>query len=159
MMTGEDLYKEEQCTQCGQNKLKNASFCPHCGYVKKRTLFDSLRERFSGSSKEESVEAKPGMGVSTFVGLIFAGYLLYTAIVEESIQSIIIASLILFTVLQSWYAARKRRRKGREASAGAIGEVHEADSDPLEDKFFCENCGNQVAAEAKECPKCGMKFG
>ena len=158
-MTGEDLFKEEQCAQCGRNKLKNASFCPHCGHVKRQSWFDGLMDSFSGSKRGAVAGAKGGIGISTLIGLAFAGYLLYSAIDDGSVQSMIIAALILFTVFHSWYTGRKQSKNGTEGSSEGPNEVKEGDQGPMEDKFFCENCRTRVAADASECPKCGMKFG
>jgi len=158
-MTGEDLYKEEQCSQCGQKKLESASFCPHCGYVKKKSWVEKLGEVFSGSRRTDTGKRKRGLGFSTLLGLGFAGYLIYSAIEDESIQGIIIAALILFATLQSWYAAKKRGEKRPEGDVSGMEGDQEREGGPLEDKFFCENCSTRVDAGASECPKCGMKFG
>ncbi|MEX2115653.1 MAG: zinc ribbon domain-containing protein [Bacteroidota bacterium] len=155
-MTGEDLYIEEQCTQCGQKKLKNASFCPHCGYVKKKGWLDTLGEVFGrGKATDGSVGGLKGPTVSMMIGMLFAGYLVYSAIEKNSVQSFIMALLVLFAVLQSWYSGRKKTRNP-DRQAGVEGAE---ESDLLENKFFCENCSTRVDAEALECPKCGMKFG
>ncbi|MEX1138292.1 MAG: hypothetical protein WEF53_02955 [Bacteroidota bacterium] len=154
-MTGEDLYIEEQCPQCGQKKLKNASFCPHCGYVKKKSWLDSLGGIFSrGGASEGSGSALKGPTVSMVIGLLFAGYLVYTAIEKSSVQSLIMALLVLFAVLQSWLTGKKK-------PSGDHQEGKAENEEPLvpSDKFFCENCSTQVDANASQCPKCGMKFG
>lgn len=155
-MTGEDLYIEEQCPQCGQKKLKNASFCPHCGYVKKKGWFDSVREIFGrGEVGESGGGGLKGPTVSMVIGILFASYLVYSAIEKNSIQSLIMAVLVLFAVLQSWLSGRKKRENAdREEDNDQEGE-----SDPLENEVRCENCGTRVDAEARVCPKCGMKFG
>jgi len=155
-LTGEDLYIEEQCPQCGQKKLKNASFCPHCGYVKKKSWIDSLREVFGrGGMQEAAGRRSRGPTASTIIGILFAGYLVYSAIEKNSVQSLIMALLVLFAVLQSWYSSRKKAQTtDRQPNNHQVTE-----SETPEDKFFCENCSTQVDAQARECPKCGMKFG
>ena len=155
-MAGEDLYIEEQCTQCGQKKLKNATFCPHCGYVKKKRWFDSLGEVFGrGEASRESGGGLKGPTVSMMIGVLFAGYLVYSAIEKNSVQSLIMALLVLFAVLQSWLSGKKKKQ-GVDRRPGSE-KVEELDT--LENKFFCENCSAQVEADATLCPKCGMKFG
>jgi predicted amidophosphoribosyltransferase len=154
-MNTDDLYKQSRCPQCGQSVLDSASFCPHCGYVKKKSWWEGL---FSGGRREGTAETGvsggTGLSVSTILGFGFAAYLAYKAVSDESIQSLIMAILVLFAVTQSWLAARKRARQG----LGEPKEEKEAD-DPLEQKFFCENCGTRVAGDATKCPKCGMRFG
>lgn len=154
-MTGEDLYIEEQCPQCGQKKLKNASFCPHCGYVKKKGWLDSLGELFGRRGDSGgSGSALKGPTFPVVMGLLFAGYLVYTAIEEGSVQSLIMALLVLFAVLQSWLTGKKKP-SGDHQEGKAEKEENLAPSD----KFFCENCSTEVDASASQCPKCGMKFG
>lgn len=150
-MNTEDLYKESPCSNCGQPVLESASFCAHCGYVKKKRMGEGL---FRSGGKGGS-----GLTVSVLLGLGFAVYLAYRAAAEESLQSLIMAVFVLLAVLQSWLAARKRAQQTEEKAGEHTGEEMEQAEDPLEQKFFCENCGTRVAEDAKECPKCGMKFG
>jgi RNA polymerase subunit RPABC4/transcription elongation factor Spt4 len=154
-LTGEDLYIEEQCRQCGQKKLKNASFCPHCGYVKQKSWFDSLGEIFGrGGVSEGTGGGLKGPTVPTIIGILFAGYLVYSAIEKNSVQSLIMALLVLFAVLQSWLSGKKKSVADKEPGGASVEE-----STVPKDKFFCENCSAQVDADARQCPKCGMKFG
>jgi len=159
-MNTEDLYKQSPCPKCGRAVFDTASFCPHCGYVKKQRRWEDMlsRKRGEGEAREGGPKAT-GLTVSVLLGLGFAGYLIYRAVTEESLQSFIMAVFVLLAVLQSWLAARKRAQQ-KEGEAGEhTGEAVEQAEDPLEQKFFCENCGTKVAADATECPKCGMKFG
>lgn len=92
--------------------------------------------------------------MSVIAGILFAGYLVYTAIEKSSVQSLIMALLVLFAVLQSWLTAKKKPTGDHQEA-----EVQKEESPVPSDKFFCENCSAQVDANATQCPKCGMKFG
>lgn len=158
-MNTEDLYRQSPCPKCGQAVLETASFCPYCGYVKKQRRWEDIlsRKRGGGETGQDRPKAT-GLTVSVLLGLGFAGYLTYRAVTEESFQNLIMAVFILLAVFQSWLAARKRAQQKGDTMGERAGEKEEAD-DPLEQKFFCENCNTRVAADATECPKCRMKFG
>lgn len=159
-MNTDDLYKQSPCPKCGQAVLDTASFCPYCGYVKKQRRWEDMlsRKRGGGEAGEDRPKAT-GLTVSVLLGLGFAGYLTYRAVTEESLQSFIMAVFVLLAVLQSWLTARKRAQQAPEAEGKEEARKPEPADDPLEQKFFCENCNTRVAADATECPKCGMRFG
>jgi len=152
----EDLYKEVPCKRCGQKKLAIASFCPHCGEIVSESWIESVVKRFrsDGGAEGKSINIVP-----VLVGLIVAGYFLYTAIERESIQGLIIALLSLFFVFRSMFSGSKRSVQSNSGSEPSVHEAENAPDDPFSDKFFCENCGTKVPGDASECPKCGMKFG
>lgn len=158
-MNASDLYKEEPCRRCGQNVLKTASFCPYCGHVKSKSWVERLGEMFGGGEEKPAGRSgSSGLSVPTLLGLAFAGYMVYTAIDKGSVQSIIMAVLVLFAVLQSWYAQKRKAEQAEKGETPAGSGSSEPSSIP-EDKFFCENCGAEVPADASRCPKCGHEFG
>ncbi len=153
--TTEDLYKEVPCKRCGQKMLAIASFCPHCGEIVSEGWFERVLRRFRSDDG--------GIGLANMlpvlVGLVVAGYFLYTAIEQGSIQGYILAFFSLLFAFRALFSGS--RQSGRVNSEGQPT-IHDADEPPDDtpaDKFFCENCGTEVPGESTECPKCGMKFG
>ena len=152
----EDLYKEIPCKRCGQKRLAIASFCPYCGEVVEESWVEKVVKSLQPG---EGTDGKGVNLVPVLLGLIIAAYFLYTAIERESIQGLIFALLSIFFVIRSMFSGSPR---SGQSDSGKLPSVHEADNapdDPFSDKFFCENCGTKVPADATECPKCGMKFG
>ncbi len=157
-----DLYTEVKCPKCGQMRQKVASFCPHCGYVVEESWWEKVVGVFR--SEETPVgERKPrGNTISALLSLGFIGYLLYTAIEKESVQSLIVAVIMLVLAVRAWLRGPRRESQGTEGDGETLKERErgeETPPQPLSDKFFCENCGTEVGGDAVSCPKCGMHFG
>lgn len=156
-----DLYTEVKCRQCGQMKQKVASFCPHCGHVVEEGWWERLLGAFRSVEKSPQ-ERKSGSNVlSTLLTLGFASYLLYNAVEKESIQSLIVAVVMLIVAIRSWFSRRTGEQHAGEEEHESVMKAEEAE-EPLPSlpsaKLFCENCGTEVSSAAVACPKCGMQF-
>lgn len=136
--------------------LAVASFCPHCGEV----VSESWIEKAAKGLRSDSGTNGKGVNlVPVLIGIIIAGYFLYTAIEQQSIQGFIIAILSLFFAFRAMVSGSSRPRQTNEEDQPSVHEAENVPDDPFADKFFCENCGTKVPADAMVCPKCGMKFG
>ncbi len=151
--SSEDLHTEVACARCGGMMSKMSSFCPHCGYIIQKSLWERIREALGGGGR--GAPKNSAAMVSTLLGLLISGFFFYQAYTRESLQSLIIGILALIMTLRAWFVGR----------GGAGGHVelpeaeHPSDEPPMVPKFFCENCSAQVNPDATECSKCGMKFG
>ncbi len=97
--------------------------------------------------------------VPILLAILVGGYFLYVAIERESIQGFIIALLSLVFALRTFFSRSSASSSSTGDDHPAVHEENLPADDVLNDKFYCENCGTRVAADAAECPKCGMKFG
>lgn len=157
-MKTEDLFAEQTCPRCGNAYKKAVSFCPHCGYVKEESWLDALTDLFgaggaTGTSQSHLISAV----MSGLVGL----YLLVDALRKGSLGGLLIAAIALIIALRAWILSRRAGESTDVVphSAEYAPETHEVDDAIPLQKFFCENCGTEVTEDARECPKCGMKFG
>jgi RNA polymerase subunit RPABC4/transcription elongation factor Spt4 len=164
-MDYKELYEEETCPNCGQRKLKIASFCPHCGHVRKEGGWSRIWEELkAGASRPETGQASPAV-VSVVVGVIVAGIVLYQLFVNRSYEGIVTALIALFLLLQALWRARKGRREKEEAGTAGDESVATVEEDNSSEgvgpgqHVFCEECGMEVGADATVCPKCGLRFG
>ena len=155
----DDMYKEVPCTRCGQKRLAVASFCPHCGEIVKEGWFEKVTKIFRSEEGTSSPDSKTINLIPVFLAFIVAGYFLYTAIVQESLQGLIIAILSIYFAIRSMISGPPRSHQVNSGGEPSIHVEENTPDDPFADKFFCENCGTKVAADATECSKCGMKFG
>jgi rubrerythrin len=174
-MSGEYLFREIQCERCGRTRMKEASFCPHCGYAEEESWWKRVANLFRGSAGANKTTSSALL--SAFLGLAVASFFLFEAIRKESVASLAIALVAIIAALRAWFSTRNRVEEAtdpaRPPRSGESGgeeplsledDESEHSTDPLEtilsgQKFFCENCGNEVREDARECPKCGMKFG
>ncbi|MGH2567265.1 MAG: zinc-ribbon domain-containing protein [Bacteroidota bacterium] len=161
-MSGKDLYAKQTCPRCGKSILEVATFCPHCGYVKEESWWRRIVDFFRSTTSSEKGSRSSSAVFSTLVGLLAAGFFLYQALQKDSIQSWFLALFALVMALRAWFSARNRAEGAEVETETAL---HEVDEDkpsagmPIPQRFFCENCGTEVPADAAACPKCGMKFG
>lgn len=156
-----DLYTEVKCRQCGQMRQKVASFCPHCGHVVEESWWERLLGLFRSEEKPSHERKGGNKAISALLTLGFASYLLYNAIEKESIQSLIIAVMMLIVAIRSWFSGRTQEQhtgQGDQESAMKTEEQKESLPSLPSGKLFCENCGAEVSSGAVVCPKCGMQF-
>ena len=156
-MTGEDLHREVQCPRCGGKYLAVATFCPHCGYVPGDSWFEKISKAFRTSERAGAISSGPKVTGALLVSIVVGAYFLYLGITEGSFQAIVVGIISFYFALRSWFAPAKPPRGASSSSSSSSGVVELRDN-PLEDKFFCENCGTQVSRDATQCPKCGRQF-
>lgn len=156
-MTGEDLHREVQCPRCGRRRLAVASFCPHCGYVPRNSWFEKISKAFRTSEQAGTISSGRKVTGSVLVSIVVGAYFLYLGITEGSFQAIVVGILSFYFALRSWISPAKPPRGASNGPSPSSG-VTELRDNPLEDKFFCENCGTQVSRDATQCPKCGRRF-
>ena len=157
IMTGEDLYREVQCPRCGGKRLAVASFCPHCGYVPGDSWFEKISKAFRTSEPAGAISSNRKLTGPMLVSIVVGVYFLYLGITEGSFQAIVVGILSFYFALRSWFAPPKPSHGASNGSSPSSG-VEELRDNPLENKFFCENCGTQVSRDAIQCPKCGRQF-
>jgi DNA-directed RNA polymerase subunit RPC12/RpoP len=159
-MAATDIYEQVKCPQCGGVRYKAVTFCPHCGHREEESLLDRLREFLSGGSK-----SKAGAGLlSAFVSLIIAIFFLLDAIRAQSLVSLLVAMFAFAGAIRAWWTTRDQ---GEDSIAIELPPPRSQEEEPEAahsetvpaSKFFCENCGTEVAEDATQCPKCGMRFG
>jgi ribosomal protein L40E len=152
----EDLHAEVACPRCGGMIMKVATFCPHCGYVARKSFWEKIRENFGGASgTPKATSPNSSATISALFGLLISVFFFYQAYTKASIQSLIIGILTLVMTLRAWFAGRQPATVDEPNP-----ESHTADDNtPFAQKFFCENCSAQVPVDATACPKCGMEFG
>jgi ribosomal protein L40E len=165
-MNSQQLYAQQTCPRCGGTFPKAQTFCPHCGYIKEESWWARLLEWFRPTPTAETAKPSSANFLSTLIGLVVAGFFLYRALEQNSLQSWLLAIVSLAIAIRAWFSARK----GPEPTGGSeqgevdlhpgepVGEKEPA-STPTTQHFFCENCGTEVAPDAIQCPKCGMEFG
>ncbi|HWP83278.1 MAG TPA: zinc-ribbon domain-containing protein [Bacteroidota bacterium] len=162
-MATSNINEQVECRRCGGVRHKAVTFCPHCGYVEEESFFDKLRDLLDSSGSN----GRSGAGLlSALIGLLVAAFFLLDAIRDESFISALIALFAFAGALRAWWSTRERTEDASEApfpTSQHPEEVEEESEPPAgqvpDSKFFCENCGTEVAEDATECPKCGMKFG
>jgi len=155
-MTDHNLYAEHQCKRCGKMKLRNASFCPHCGYAREETWFDRLKEKLTTS--EETKPAKPTKSAmySVLLSLLIAGFFLYQAVRDDSIPSLFAAAVALIYAFRAWLSTRN---KIEESGTGETPQTREQDTDDIFKPIVrCENCNARIDVDTIQCPKCGMVY-
>ena len=155
-MTTENLYKEAPCRKCGKMKLKSSSFCPHCGHVQEEGWLDRIRDRFgAGGGASFSLST-----VIAAVVLIGAVILAVDAIADGRYSDLITIAVLVLVSLRAFYRMRGQTERADAGSKPATRERSDSltETDDLATHYACENCGTQVAADAKECPKCGTRF-
>ncbi len=135
-------------------KLRNASFCPHCGYVHEETWFDRLKERLGSSGEEKREEPTKSAIYSVLLSLLVAGFFLYQAIRSESLPSLIAALITLVYAYRAWLSTRN---KMEEAGASPVDRETEID-DIFKPVILCEKCQARIEADTIQCPKCGMVY-
>ncbi|MBM4170181.1 MAG: hypothetical protein FJ215_13650 [Ignavibacteria bacterium] len=153
-MTGLDLYAENQCRRCGKMKLRNASFCPHCGYVHEETWFDRLKERLGASGEEKREKPTKSATYSVLLTLLVAGFFLYQAIWEESLPSLIAALITLVYAFRAWLSTRNKLEEVETPPARPENEL----DDIFKPVILCEKCNARIEADTIQCPKCGMVY-
>lgn len=161
-MSNEDLFAQQTCPRCGGAFAKVQTFCPHCGYVKEESWWERLLNVFRSSSSVETAPATRGNLVSFLIGLAVSGFFVYQALQTGSIQSWLLALFSLIMAVRAWFVSPKtvpQTDGGEVVEAEDHPSGHERASSPTDQHFYCENCGTEVAADATDCPKCGMKFG
>lgn len=161
-MRNEDLFAQQACPRCGGLFAKVQTFCPHCGYVKEESWWEKLLSVFRSSSSVESAPTTRGNLISFLIGLAVSGFFVYQALKNESIQSWLLALFSLIMAFRAWFSSPRpmsQSDEGEKLEADHPSANHERTFSALDQHFFCENCGAEVAADASACPKCGMKFG
>ncbi len=157
-MNTDDLYAEVTCRRCGKGRLKSSTFCPHCGLVQEETWVDRLRERLRGGSGQ----AKEGLSPTLIVALAMlaiAGILAVDAIVDGRYSDLITVALLVLFSLRAFFRRKSSPSTSPERRPTSSEKTTvEAGTDDLATHYACENCGTQVAADASQCPKCGMRF-
>lgn len=161
-MIGQDLYRETTCAQCKRSYLRAVGFCPHCGHVRSESWSEKLSRWLSAEGTSRREQASSGSIFSVLIGLVLAAVVFFQALRSESLETLIFALVILALAIRAWYSERKPEVTKRE-DRSVTHEIPSGEGEPKVSLgmsvYHCEGCGADVAEDAIECPKCGMKFG
>jgi RNA polymerase subunit RPABC4/transcription elongation factor Spt4 len=157
-MKTEELYAEVPCRQCGKNKLKSSSFCPHCGHVQEESWLDRLRG-YLGGGGDQAGSRNPLAVVIAVVVLAGAAVLAVNAILEGRYSDLISIAIFVLIGIRAFFRMRNAGGgSGQTSESRPDQTVSHTDDDDLATHYVCENCATQVAGDATQCPKCGSRF-
>lgn len=156
-MNEEDLYRETQCPRCGGTVLVVASFCPHCGFVFKGSWFEKISKFFRTTDKS-AISSPLGRSIlPTLISAAIGTYLIYLGVVHESFEMIVGGIFFIYAAVRSRFSP-SRPGGGRSLIESTSEKPSSLPQGPVTERLTCENCGAEVASDAVQCPKCGMKF-